>query len=167
MWKLTPEHCAAIPSTRASEVVCTLTDYNRDPASDRALLTTLLKEYERVHLWIQGYKDENYVASLGVDDPRLTLVAPRLADFDDILSSHEVDYIGTRLHAAIRALQRGRRALIVAIDNRAREKHVDFNLDIVERGDTTEVLSWISGGRPVSLTVPFDAITRWKSAQGL
>ena len=41
------------------------------------------------------------------------------AETDALIQDTECDYIGTRLHGGIRALQHGRRSLILSVDNRA------------------------------------------------
>ena len=47
--------------------------------------------------------------------------------------SENIDYVGTRLHAGIRALQHKKRTIIIGIDNRAIEKAKDFNLTVIDR----------------------------------
>ncbi|TOG81065.1 capsular biosynthesis protein, partial [Vibrio parahaemolyticus] len=72
------------------------------------------------------------------------IIAPSLESFDEVLSSGNVDYIGTRLHGGVRALQKKVRTLILAIDNRAWEKKKDFNLPVVERNDEVAISNFIN-----------------------
>ena len=51
----------------------------------------------------------------------IEIINPHLSDYDNFLKKHEVDFIGTRLHGGIRALQHKRRSIIIGIDNRATE----------------------------------------------
>jgi hypothetical protein len=44
---------------------------------------------------------------------------------------YDVDFVGARLHGGIRALQRGRRTLTIALDNRAREIAGDTGMPVV------------------------------------
>ena len=61
-------------------------------------------------------------------------VGPTLECYDTLLrESTDLEYVGTRLHGAIRAMQHKKRAVIVAVDNRAIEKKRDFNFHVVER----------------------------------
>lgn len=166
LWNLTPDHCAAIATEQSSTVVATLTDYNRNPEADRELLKLLLSRYETVKYWLQGYRDLEYLRSLGTLADRIQLVAPNLAAYDDALTG-DVDYIGTRLHAGIRALQHGRRSLILAIDNRAVEKQADFHIPVVQRGDHAEVDRWITRSDEVRVSLPTAAIREWKQQFGL
>lgn len=53
LWKLTKEHCIDIPKEKAENVVCTLTDYNKDYDKDRQLLEILKKNYKKVYFWPQ------------------------------------------------------------------------------------------------------------------
>ena len=58
-------------------------------------------------------------------------------------SDKELDYVGTRLHAGVRAMQKGRRSIILSIDNRAREMGKDYNLNVIERNDIYKLEEYI------------------------
>lgn len=53
----------------------------------------------------------------------------------------DIDYVGTRLHGKIRVLNREKRAIILAVDNRAIEIANDTALPVVRREDIQK--SWI------------------------
>lgn len=53
LWKLTNEHCSNIPIKKAENVVCTLTDYNKEYDKDKQLLEILKKNYKKVYFWPQ------------------------------------------------------------------------------------------------------------------
>jgi polysaccharide pyruvyl transferase WcaK-like protein len=136
LWALTPEFRGQIPQEKSDTVVVTLTDYNRDPASDVFLLEAMTRCYERVWFWPQGFYDVEYLDEL-CDGPlraKINMVPATLEAYDEFLENNQCDYVGTRLHGGIRALHHRRRALIISIDNRAREMGRDFCLKIVERG---------------------------------
>lgn len=162
MWQLTPEHCASIPQAQAPNAVCTLTDYKPDPTADRRLLTTLCDHYENVTLWMQGVSDASYFESLGFSRNNLEIIPPALENYNAVLNG-DVDFVGTRLHAGIRALQRGRRSLIVAVDNRAQELHRDFGIPVVGRDDPEALARLIVDDRPTTIQIDVDAITHWRS----
>ena len=84
-----------------------------------------------------------------------------LSAFDEALSQNDVDYVGTRLHGGIRALQHGRRTLIVSIDNRAREKQRDFNIPAIERDDIGQLEDWICGSQATKICIPTQEIQRF------
>lgn len=134
MWNLTPEHCATIPMEKASKVVCTLTDYCRDEAKDCFLLDILLESYDKVYFWLQGRDDLAYIQELGYAD-KVDLVESTLEAYDAVLMLDDLDYVGTRLHAGIRALSKGHRSLIISIDNRAECISVDTGLPVIRRED--------------------------------
>src|SRR5262245_29842949 len=139
MWDLTPDHCAAIPAVRGSAVVTTLTDYNRQPDLDTQLLEVLSRTYGNVWLWLQGAGDYAYARTLSLPS-KIQFVEPSLGAFDTLLTENrELDYVGTRLHAGIRSLHHGRRALIIAIDNRAAEIGRNFGLPILDRRSLGEL----------------------------
>lgn len=167
MWDLTPEHCARISATQGAQVVTTLTDYNKDPASDLQLLALLRRHYDKVHFWVQGYKDLDYIRSLADSLSGIQIIPPKLSALDAVLDQPNIDYVGTRLHAGIRALQRQRRALILSIDNRAQEKSKDFGIAVAPRGDARQIADWITGNRPTSIALPQRQISEWKSQFGI
>ncbi|MBR2674002.1 MAG: polysaccharide pyruvyl transferase family protein [Mogibacterium sp.] len=134
MWKLTPSHCESIPTKKAGRVICTMTDYRQNEKEDREMLKILFELYEEVYFWQQGRGDLEYLRKLGFLD-RMIILGKSLSDYDDFLQEKDIDYVGTRLHAGIRALTAGHRALIVAVDNRADCIANDTGLPVIRRED--------------------------------
>jgi hypothetical protein len=162
-WMLTPEHCAGIPAQPGAKAICTLTDYHQNPNADRAFLNLVLERYESCYLWLQGAGDRDYFDSLQLPAGRVTLIPSRLDAYDAVLREQPVDYIGTRLHAGIRALQHRRRSLILAIDNRSAELGKDIGLQTCDRADIDAVRAFIEGRAPrPDIRIPLDAIQRWQ-----
>ncbi len=162
MWELTPAHCAAIPEKKGKNAICTVTDYCRDGQNDRAMLEILLANYETVYLWLQGREDADYIRQLGFSD-RLILVGGTLAEYDEILEQTDLDYVGTRLHAGIRALRKGHRSLVISIDNRAECIAQDTNLPVLPREDVPAALeNRLSSGWKTEIHMPWEAIETWK-----
>ena len=162
MWNLTRERCAAIPAVKATNVICTVTDYCRDKVNDKAMLDVLLDSYEKVYLWLQGRDDLAYIQELGYQD-KLILVPSTLADYDSVLQQGDLDYVGTRLHAGIRALSKGHRSLIISIDNRAECISADTGLPILKREDVRLMLKErLSRNFETNITLPRENIIRWK-----
>ncbi len=163
MWRLDEDHCRTIPADKAPSVVTTVTDYSKDPARDRGMLLELSRLYEDVHVWIQGSGDLTYLETLDLPWDRIELVKPTLAAFDEVLSSPDVEYVGTRLHAGIRALQLGRRSLVIGVDNRAAEKSRDFNLATLPREDLEQLATRLSRPFATEIRIPQEEIRSWKS----
>lgn len=160
MWGLTQEHCAEIPETKVDSVIATFTNYNQNPAMDIALVHLLKKLYKKIYLWVQGPQDYEYGRRLC---PEVTILPPRLSALDDILRNENIEYVGTRLHAGIRALQHKRRATIIGIDNRAIEISRDTNLPVIPRGDWQTLYTHLTGSSPTVINMPWEAIKAWKS----
>jgi polysaccharide pyruvyl transferase WcaK-like protein len=159
LWQLEPDDLGRLPLHRAREVVCTLTCYNMKPEYDRPLLELLDELYDRVILWPQGNDDLEYARELGVS---FDVVPHTVGAFDELLEeSPDVDYVGTRLHAGVRALQNHKRALILGIDNRAMEIAGDTGLPVIPRDELAAIRQWIHSSDPVHLTLPRAAIKRW------
>jgi hypothetical protein len=127
---------------------------------DRILLNTLKRHYGTVYFWPQQSEDDSYFKSLAIDGVRL--ISPSLKAFDRVLQDEDCDFIGTRLHGGIRALQKGRRCLVIAIDNRATEISKDFELPVLAREMCGEVLNWIYGEAPTRVKLPLNAIAEWR-----
>ena len=160
MWGFTSEFCESIPLVKASRVIATITDYSQDPTHDEQMLATLLRQYETVEVWLQGSRDLRYLSTLPSFEQCKTIPST-LAAFDSALSAGDVDYVGTRLHGGIRAIQHGRRALIVVVDNRAREMHRDFNIPTIERNDIGQLDEWVRGKQATEIRIPVSEIEQF------
>ena len=165
MWGLTPRHCEAIARSKADSVIFTLTDYKPAPESDRQFLAILKNAYRRVRFWTQGWGDLEYFRSLTPDDA-IEVIPPSVAAFDRAVDEEKVDYVGTRLHAGIRALQHSRRTLILGVDNRALEKQRDFNLSVLDRRRLDELEARLHGEIKTEILLPVAGIERWRSQFG-
>jgi len=163
MWQLTESHCLDIPTKKASSVVFTLTDYNKDKKNDGFLIKTLFENYNEVYYWVQGKKDMEYLMEFGDVIKNIKIIAPNLKSYDDILTDVSCDYVGTRLHGGVRALQHKRRTIIIGIDNRAIEKKKDFNINVVERSDIQLLPDLIQSEFKTEIQIPLDNIKKWKN----
>ena len=162
MWNLTEDHCNKIPKTKSKNVLTTITDYAQDKEMDALMLNILKSAYEKVYVWIQGQCDYDYLKSLG-DCKNLILLPPTLKDLDRLLDTEDLDYIGTRLHAGIRSLNKYHRSLIVVVDNRARAIHKDTNLPVIERDSLHQnLMNWIYSDFETKISLPLNEIQRWK-----
>lgn len=162
LWGLKPEHCAAIPTHKAKNVITTITDYDRDIDCDRLMLKILLEEYEHVSVWIQGIEDLDYLKEL-IDIRTVEIIPRDLASYTTALCRGNVDYVGTRLHAGIHALNQYVRSLIVAIDNRAIEMGKDTGLPLILRENIGKDLAEkIWENRTTKINLPQYEIDCWK-----
>lgn len=161
MWCLTPEFCKRIPTNKASQVVFTLTDYKKDEKRDNFIISTLLSEYHSVYFWPQGYGDYNYFKQLD-NIETIKIIPPHLQDFDEFLSANETDYVGTRLHGGMRALQKQRRTIIIGVDNRAKELHRDFNIPVLTQENIDKLSDVIKSSFQTEINIPMDNIETFK-----
>ena len=161
-WELTPEHCSRIPTLKADAVVTTLTDYSQSRDVDEKLLAVLFDNYQKVYYWVQGVGDYNYIQSFKKYYGRINIIPPWLEAYDNVLASEPLDYIGTRLHAGIRAIQRSKRALVLSVDNRAAEISKDINLNAIPRDEISGIENFIAEEHATKLNIPFCEIEKWK-----
>lgn len=164
MWRLTTEHCAQIPQSKADTVVFTLTDYSKDINADVFLIETLLENYKNVHYWVQSRKDLIYLNELNIDIDKIKIISPSLRAYNNFLETTDCDYVGTRLHGGVRALQKKKRTIIIGVDNRAIEKKKDFNLTVIERHElNSDLKKLINSELKTDIKIPTDNIVKWKA----
>ena len=132
-WCLTPEHCSKIKKDKSESVVFTVTDYKPCPEKDKKMIEILLHDYDKVYCWRQGMWDEKYLASLGTDLSKVEYIPSSLEGYNEFLESCDCDYVGTRLHAGIKAMQKFRRSIILGVDNRARDMNKTCKFVMLER----------------------------------
>ena len=160
LWKLTEEHCRQIPTKKADSVVFTLTDYQTAEDADRELIQILLRNYRHVTFWPQGFYDADYFQRLYPDacEDRVRLLQPNLRAFTDFLQSTDCDYVGTRLHGGIKAMQLKKRAVILGVDNRARDMNKSANLNYLERAELASLEQMINGDIVTDVHLDRDSI---------
>jgi Polysaccharide pyruvyl transferase len=161
LWRITDAIIKKIPEKKQKLVVFTLTDYNHDINRDTLIIKMCLNNYDKVLCFPQGIGDINYVESLGFKN-EINFLRPRVEEYREILEKGETDYIGTRLHAGIMAMQKSCHAIIVGIDNRAVEMGRDFGLSVVNAAEPGALRKAIEERVPVNIKVPFSEIEEWK-----
>lgn len=153
----------SIPTSKSETVVATLTDYNKDSKNDLALIELLSNSYTKVYIWPQGSGDIDYINQLGLSK-LAEVLPPKLEAYNAIIEKEEsIDFVGTRLHAGVRALQNKRRAIILGIDNRAFEKAKDFNITVCPRDDLAKLKQLIDSSFATQINLPSENIARWKN----
>lgn len=70
----------------------------------------------------------------------INVIERSLSAYTAFLRKTQVDYVGSRLHGGIHALQNGRRTIIIAVDNRATEIKKDTNLPVIAVEDVKILL---------------------------
>lgn len=162
-WQLTPEHIAKIPPEKGEAAIIVLNG-KKDPIGfGVALLTLATKLYDRVYFWPQMVPDMRYEEKL---PEGIVRVNPTLEAYDRVLREEDkLDYLGSRLHAGIRALQHSRRTFIFELDNRATEMGKSLSLPTVPTQVDERVLTdLIETPQELRVRIPADKIAEWKEA---
>lgn len=163
LWNMTPSQIDKLRSKcKSKNVIITITDYDNNPQRDKHLIDICNSCYDNVYIFIQGTGDYNYLRSLN-SCANLKIIPPQISKYDEILESGQCDYIGTRLHAGIRALQKNVRTHIISIDNRSKEMGYDFGLPIIQESDLQGLELIINSNYDLDLRIPYEEINRWKS----
>lgn len=162
LWMLTEEHCKKIPTKKSKKVIFTLTDYCMDIEKDQQLIDLLNKNYEEVYFWVQGSEDLEYFNSFK-NVENIHIVGPNLPEYKKVLQSGDIDYIGTRLHAGVYAMQNFVRSIILIVDNRARDMKKSYNLPAIERDSINQLDELINSDFSTNVEIDQDSINLWKS----
>jgi Polysaccharide pyruvyl transferase len=164
MWSLNQEHCSGIPRKKRSSVVLTFTSYSQSPTEDAKIVEALNRNYETIYFFPQHPTDGQYMRSIcdGKSIKSVIYLSPSI-DALDASFANDVDYIGTRLHAGIRALQHKVRTLILGVDNRAAEIGKDTSIAVIDRRNCDQVIDWINSDYESKIKIPEVEIQTWKS----
>ncbi len=162
LWSLTKEHCAKITEEKSNKVVFTLTDYKKDRKVDQELINILKRNYKDIYFWVQGSEDLEYFNSFD-NIENINIVAPKLEAYKKLLIENDIDYVGTRLHAGIYAIRNGRRSIILAIDNRARDMSKTYNLNTIDKNDIDKLETKINSKFKTNVVIDNEKIEKWKS----
>ena len=164
MWNLTPDHCKDIPRRKATDVVFALSARHPEPAADLAMIELLQANYRNLYFFSQMRNDYSYLKSFNVG--KVKQILPTLCAYNRILQNEDVDFIGSRLHGGIRALQNKRRSMIVGIDSRSIEIAKDTGLPVLPRARIGELESWILSDYKTRIELPDAKIAEWKAQFG-
>lgn len=161
MWGLTPEHCSRIAGAQSSQVVFTLTA-NKSELFASKMVRTILDSYKEVFFWPQGNRDLDALRLVDVNLSRIHILPRTLDAYNELLVRREVDYVGTRLHGGIHALNKLRRAIIIEIDNRATEIAKSTGLPTLPMDRIGELGGFICSNIDYEIEMPWEAISRWR-----
>lgn len=162
MWMLTPEFCKTIPTTKSNTALITLTARNEINPNEQKMIDIVVNNYSKVYCWIQGDRDLEYFNKLK-NTENIELIPPTIEAYGDILNRLDLDYIGTRLHGGIYAMRHRKRAIIIAIDERAKEINECNNLNCLMIDEIDKLDDMINSQFETKIKMPYDEINRWKA----
>lgn len=160
LWGLNKERCSQIPHEKSRDVIFTLTDYARDAKKDKALIDTLNKNYRNVYFWPQGSDDLDYIQQFKND--KINIIPSNLESYRKLLLAGDIDFVGTRLHAGIFAMQHKVRSIILIVDNRARDMQKTYNINAIERNDINSLEQMIQSKFATDIKIDEEKIKAWK-----
>lgn len=162
-WNLTEDYLKNIEIQKSDTVIVTVTDYNRDYIKDKKMFEILEKNYNKIVIFPQSFADIDYVKELieRSDKNKYEWLAPNIESYDEFLDNNSCDYVGTRLHGGIRALQKLKRTFIIGIDNRALEMK-EIDLPIINRENIEELEEKINANEKLNLKINVEKIEKWK-----
>lgn len=161
LWSLTEEACKKIPQKKSKNVVFTLTFYDQDPKQDQKLINILNNNYEKLYFWVQGSEDYEYLKTFE-NIKNIEIISPNLESYKNILQQEDIEYVGTRLHAGIYAMKNEKRAIILNIDNRARDMGETYNLNTIDRENIDMLEDKINSSFETKVNIDSKRIAEWK-----
>lgn len=162
MWMLTPEFCESIPTKKSDTALITLTARPEVNLSEQKMIDIVKKNYSKVYCWIQGDLDLAYFNKFKNTDG-IELIPPNKEAYEYVLNNKDLDYVGTRLHGGIYAMRHRKRAIIIAIDERAKEIHEGNNLNCLRINEMDKLDDLINSEFATKINMPFREIERWKA----
>jgi len=161
LWSLTEEACKKIPQKKSKNVVFTLTFYDQDRKQDQKLINILNNNYEKLYFWVQGSEDYEYFKTFeNIKD--IEIISPNLESYKNVLQQEDIEYVGTRLHAGIYAMKNEKRAIILNIDNRARDMGETYNLNTIDRENIDMLEDKINSSFETKVNINSKRIAEWK-----
>lgn len=157
--------CKEIPQKKGSEVLFTVTGIIGDQCKDKEIMRIIRENYKSIYFWPQGNVDLQYLKKIDSLEG-IKIVERSFASYTTFLKEHnELDYIGTRLHGGIHAMQNGRRAIIISVDNRAIEMARDTGLPVIRDTEVKEKLNdAINNKWATEIRLNSQAIVKWYSS---
>jgi len=159
LWPLIEHPLGWIPVKRSRSVLTTVTDYRPSPSEDVQVQRLLAAMYDHVYLWPQGEGDAAYAKRINAS---IEILPSGLNSLDGFLEANDCDYVGTRLHGGIYCLNARRRALIIAVDNRAAEMGPETGLPTIERNNISGMRDWIEHPKETQISLNRAAIETWR-----
>ena len=158
--------CVNIPEDKAESVLFTLTGILGRVENDKKLVAILRRSYKKLYYFPQGNSDFEYLKNItDIDD--ITIIDESFTAYTDFLkdSSKDFDYIGTRLHGGVHAMQNGRRSIIIAVDNRAIEIAHDTGIPVILESEVGEKLEpMIISSWKTEVKLNTKAIEAWRNS---
>lgn len=162
MWMLTPDFCKTIPTKKSDSALITLTGRSEANPNEQKMIDIVVKNYSKVYCWIQGDLDLDYLHKFH-NIENIEVIPPTKDAYENILNTVDLDYIGTRLHGGVYAMRHKKRAIIIAIDERAREINAKNNLNCLMQDEIDKLEDMINSEFETEVKMPFDEIARWKA----
>lgn len=162
MWMLTPQFCKTIPTKKATTALITITARPQLNPNEQKMIDIVNDNYDKVYCWIQGDRDLEYLKQFK-NIENIKIIPPVKDAYEHVLNTVDLDYIGTRLHGGVYAMRHRKRAIIIAIDERAKEINAKNNLNCLMQNEIDKLEDMINSEFETKVIMPFDEIARWKA----
>lgn len=159
------EICKKIPTKKSDEVIFTVTGVSKKYKKDKDMIQILRKNYRKLYFWPQGDVDLEYLESIN-ECYNVEILERSLSAYTSFINKNKnLDYVGTRLHGGIHAMQNGKRTIIIAVDNRAIEISNNTGLPVICDDEINEKLEkMINGEWETHINLNKKEIEKWHNS---
>jgi polysaccharide pyruvyl transferase WcaK-like protein len=164
IWRLDEDHCRDIPVEKGRNAILTISGKKTKDIYLK-YIKTVVDNYDKTYIWPQSIVDIPYMDKIKSEfGNQINILPATLKAFDEVLNDEEsLDYIGTRLHGGIRALQHKRKSIIIAIDSRAKSFKNDFNLPVIDKDNLNQLSKMINSNFKTEIILKKDRINEFKT----
>ena len=163
LWGFTDEKCSKIPKKKSKNVIISVSGYDdqSNKEKDQEMIDIINNNYKNVYAWIQTVSDEEYLKKLNNTENMKCIYS--LNKFAELCDNGNIDYVGTRLHGGVYAMQHNCRSIVISIDERARGFHESNNIPIIERDNIEQLDEMINSEFETKIKVNREAINEFIS----
>ena len=84
----------------------------------------------------------------------------------EYLCSNDCDYVGTRLHAGIKAIQEKKRTIVISVDNRTVDMGNDFGIKYIQRDNIENLNAMINSSFATEIRISEERISMFLNQFG-
>lgn len=160
LWELGKKKCENIPVKKANNVVFTLHFGKKDYVRDSELIRVIQENYNKIYFFPQSIEDISYLNTFDVNKEIHVLPSSFLA-YKRLLEMSDLDYVGVRLHGGIYAMVKGKRVIIISVDERMRGMNRNNNLGCIDSDDINLLEKKVNSNFETKIRIDYDAIDLW------
>ena len=114
-----------------------------------------------MYFWSQTYGGYKTLRSYENCD-KIKYIDPELNEYRKFILENDVDYVGTRLHGGVFAMQNKKRAINLSVAHRA-EEFDRYHINVLPQDDIQAIDEKINSDFATAVTVDYKIVNEWLS----